>query len=164
MNEKDLITDAFNAIPADSTIFISKLTDIADRVQQLLDEKDWTQKDLAEAMGKRESEISKWLTSIHNFTLKSIAKMEAALGADIINVPLSGEISCATNYVYLKVFARSNDPQMDKFEETPVSQNPRLVNEQYLSILAEMNSLKPSYPAQSLKEEVVENEHYLIAS
>jgi len=46
-----------------------------------------SQKDLAGRMGKRPSEINKWLTGTHNFTLKSLAKMQAEFDAPIIHVP-----------------------------------------------------------------------------
>ncbi len=35
------------------------------------------QRDLANAMGKTEAEISKWLCGFHNFTIKTISKIEA---------------------------------------------------------------------------------------
>jgi transcriptional regulator with XRE-family HTH domain len=37
-------------------------------------------------MGKSESEISKWLTGLHNLELRTIYKIEAVLGEDIIEV------------------------------------------------------------------------------
>jgi hypothetical protein len=37
-------------------------------------------------MCKRDSEISKWLGGGHNFTIATIAKIEAVLGEDIISV------------------------------------------------------------------------------
>jgi transcriptional regulator with XRE-family HTH domain len=43
-----------------------------------------TQKDLADALNKEASEISKWLNGLHNIGLENITKMEAALGCDII--------------------------------------------------------------------------------
>lgn len=43
-----------------------------------------SQKALAEALGKEPSEISKWLSGMHNIGLENIAKMEAVLGQDII--------------------------------------------------------------------------------
>ena len=153
MNDQDIINDAFNAIPADSVIFVSKLGDIADRIQQLLDEKKWTQKDLAQAMGKQESEISKWLTTIHNFTLRSIAKMEAVLGADIVKIPGSQDFSSITNYVYLSVSAQSNMPLPDISYQTAPEQIPILASEntidfkQYLqsSIKQAKKELNPEY-------------------
>lgn len=61
--------------------------DIAERLHDILDEKGMTQKDLAKLMGKNESEISRWLTGMHNFTMKSIAKLHVALQAEILTVP-----------------------------------------------------------------------------
>jgi transcriptional regulator with XRE-family HTH domain len=57
------------------------------RVHELIKEKNLTQKALAEGMGKKPSEISKWLNGEHNFTLRSLAKLEAELGEPIITVP-----------------------------------------------------------------------------
>jgi transcriptional regulator with XRE-family HTH domain len=73
--------------PAEVRIFVRKYGDIVVRVHQLLREKGWTQKDLARKMEKTPSEISKWLNGDHNFTLRSLAKLEAELGTEIIYVP-----------------------------------------------------------------------------
>ncbi len=43
-----------------------------------------SQKALAQALGKEPSEISKWLSGLHNIGLENITKMEVALGRDII--------------------------------------------------------------------------------
>ena len=45
-----------------------------------------TQKDLADLLGKKESEISKWMTGTHNFTIRSIAKIESALDVSIFDI------------------------------------------------------------------------------
>jgi transcriptional regulator with XRE-family HTH domain len=45
-----------------------------------------TQKDLADLLGKKESEISKWMTGTHNFTIRSIAKIERALNVSIFDI------------------------------------------------------------------------------
>ena len=49
-------------------------------------EKNLSQKDLAHLLNKRESEISKWLTGRHNFTTQTIARIQAALHCDLINI------------------------------------------------------------------------------
>ena len=54
------------------------------RIHQLLEAKRYTQKDLAEKMKKKPSEINKWLKGNHNLTLKTLAKLEAELGEPII--------------------------------------------------------------------------------
>lgn len=74
-------------MPEDVKIFVDKYADIVVRINQLLKEKGYSQKDLAEKLDKRPSEISKWLSGDHNFTLRSIAKLEAELGETILYVP-----------------------------------------------------------------------------
>lgn len=73
--------------PEETKIFARLYADIVVRVNQLLKEKGFSQKDLADKMEKRPSEINKWLVGEHNFTLRSLAKLEAELGDTIINVP-----------------------------------------------------------------------------
>ena len=72
--------------PKETKLFVSLYADIVVRVNQILKAKNWSQKDLAERIGKRPSEISKWLKGEHNFTLKSIAKLQAELDEPIISV------------------------------------------------------------------------------
>ena len=76
--------------PEDVNIFVKKYGDIVVRVHQLLREKGITQKVLAERLEKTPSEISKWLSGDHHFTLRSLAKLEAELGCEIIHVPKAG--------------------------------------------------------------------------
>jgi len=73
--------------PKDIQIFVDKYEDITMRIHELLNSKGMSQKDLAEKLNKRPSEISKWLNDGHNLTLKTISKIEAVLDEDIINVP-----------------------------------------------------------------------------
>ena len=74
-------------MPEDVKLFVNKYADIVVRINQLLTEKGLSQKDLAEKLDKKPSEISKWLNGEHNFTLRSIAKLEAELGETILYVP-----------------------------------------------------------------------------
>lgn len=60
--------------------------DISCRILNILERKGWSKTDLAKAMGKKESEISKWISGQHNFTIQTIAKIETILGEDIISV------------------------------------------------------------------------------
>jgi len=73
--------------PKEVRIFVRKYGDIVVRINQLIREKGYSQKDLADKLQKRPSEISKWLSGDHNFTLRSLAKLEAELDAEIIYVP-----------------------------------------------------------------------------
>lgn len=87
------IEELLNTIPKDSEIFVEKSMAIANRIAMLLDANGVKQKDLAEKMGKSEAEVSKLLSGMHNYTLRSIAKMEAALGFDIICTPSTQRLS-----------------------------------------------------------------------
>lgn len=82
-----IIQDILAKTPKDVTIFVRLYGDIVIRVHELIREKGLTQQELAEKMGKKPSEISKWLSGEHNITLRSLAKLEGELGEPIIYVP-----------------------------------------------------------------------------
>jgi transcriptional regulator with XRE-family HTH domain len=84
--------------PEETKIFARLYADIVVRVSQLLKTKGLSQKDLADKLEKRPSEVNKWLIGEHNFTLRSLAKLEAELGETIINVPQRKPIG-TTGYV-----------------------------------------------------------------
>lgn len=79
--------------PKDVEIFVDWYADLVVRIHQLLREKGITQKELAERLDKRPSEISKWLNGEHNFTLRSLAKLSAELGEPLLEVPARGASS-----------------------------------------------------------------------
>jgi len=94
--------------PEEIKIFTRMYADIVVRVNQLLRAKGLNQKDLAEKMEKRPSEINKWLIGEHNFTLRSLAKLEAELGDPIINVPQTKSISSGETKRYITVYKNSH--------------------------------------------------------
>lgn len=59
---------------------------IVDRIQDILEERGLKQKDLADMLGKKESEISKWMRGTHNFTIDTILTIQNALGQPILQV------------------------------------------------------------------------------
>lgn len=61
--------------------------EIADRIDAILKKKGLSQKELAAKMGKRESEISRWLTGRQNFTTNTLADISLALGEPVVCVP-----------------------------------------------------------------------------
>jgi transcriptional regulator with XRE-family HTH domain len=63
--------------------FVEKNLEITEKVRNALILKGWNKGDLANAMGKSPSEVSKWLSGMHNLTLKSIIKMEMALDIEL---------------------------------------------------------------------------------
>jgi transcriptional regulator with XRE-family HTH domain len=73
--------------PPETRQFVRHYGELVLRIHEILTDRAWSQKILAEKMGKRPSEISKWLSGEHNFTLRSIAKLEVELGEDLIQIP-----------------------------------------------------------------------------
>ena len=72
--------------PKETRIFVKLYADIVVRINQILKSKGWSQKELASKIGKNPSEINKWLKGEHNFTLRSLAKLQAELEETIIEV------------------------------------------------------------------------------
>ncbi len=60
---------------------------IVDRIHDILESKGLKQKDLANLLGKKESEISRWMRGTHNFTIDTIASIEESLGEAILQIP-----------------------------------------------------------------------------
>jgi transcriptional regulator with XRE-family HTH domain len=56
---------------------------IAEQIALILKDKKMTQKDLADRLGKNESEISKWLSGFHNLTKDTESLIEYHLGVNI---------------------------------------------------------------------------------
>jgi ribosome-binding protein aMBF1 (putative translation factor) len=85
--------------------FIEKNLAITEKVRLAMENKGWKSQDLAKAMNKNPSEVSKWLTGMHNLTLKSIIKMEVALGIDLMHTEPVKEYE----YVYLGSIQNQKD-------------------------------------------------------
>lgn len=75
-------------ITEDARYTVNLSDDIVDQINLYLKQNSWTQKDLANALGKSPSEISKWLQYGHNFTCRTIGKLSAAFGKDLVVTPL----------------------------------------------------------------------------
>ena len=86
MIQNDLFRQYLAAIPAEQKAEFELSYGIAERISEILKSKGLTQKEFAGQLNKRESEISKWLTGRHNFTMQTIAKIETALGCRLIEV------------------------------------------------------------------------------
>lgn len=89
MKKENLLESRLQEIPKDIEEFVSLSFDVSDRIRDLLEKKGWSQKKLAKLLGKRESEVSKWLRGTHNFTLETIAKISIVLKDKLIYVPAS---------------------------------------------------------------------------
>ena len=84
MVTNELFRQCLSAIPLKQRAEFDLAYSIAERLDAVLKKKGITQHELARRMGKRDSEVSKWLTGRHNFTTSTIARIEEAIGDKLI--------------------------------------------------------------------------------
>lgn len=60
--------------------------EISNRIDALMREKGLNKKQFAEAIGRRPSEITKWLSGEHNFTVKTLGMLSAFFGQPIVTI------------------------------------------------------------------------------
>ncbi len=78
-NEQEFFKRFSESIPDETKNYVRLSMDIVSQINTMLSNENLTQRDLADKLGKKESEISKWLSGNHNFTIKSLAKIETVL-------------------------------------------------------------------------------------
>lgn len=84
VNTVALFDEGLTTISADVKMELDMSFALADKIDGILREKNITQKQLAKRMGKTEAEVSRWLGGTHNFTLRTIAKISAALEVNLL--------------------------------------------------------------------------------
>ncbi|MEX2410801.1 MAG: helix-turn-helix transcriptional regulator [Candidatus Paceibacterota bacterium] len=86
--KSDKILQEFLSLESVDEKFIDKQMTIAAQIDNYLKENGWTQKELAEKAGfKSQSQLTEIMSGHGNPTLKTITKLEEALGKDIIVSP-----------------------------------------------------------------------------
>lgn len=81
--------DALRGMDPEERILVDTQMAIATRIDELCQERGLTQKDLADLLDMHESQVSRILSGCQNLTLRTLARIEARLGAKIINVVAS---------------------------------------------------------------------------
>jgi ribosome-binding protein aMBF1 (putative translation factor) len=79
-----IIQEALRNIDPTRREMVRRRMMISARIDDALKAKGWTQKQLADIMGKRPSEVTKWLSGNHNFTLETISLIEKNLEITLI--------------------------------------------------------------------------------
>lgn len=82
----ELFREAVANVPEDVRLETDWSFAISDKIADALEKKGMTQKMFAKQIGKTETEVSRWLSGTHNFTLRTIAKISSVLGMNIITV------------------------------------------------------------------------------
>ncbi len=103
-----LFDQALQQVPNDVKSFVDNSFDIVNQIHEILRKQGRSQRDLSDLLGKKESEISKWMQGTHNFTIRSISKIEAVLDEKIITTPQKVKTKSVTKFVPVKVHSSVN--------------------------------------------------------
>ncbi len=80
------LQEIFNEIPKEKREETRLSFAISNKLDALMKERGLNRKQLAEAMGKRPNEVTRWLSGEHNFTISTLAMLSAFFGKSIITV------------------------------------------------------------------------------
>jgi len=128
-----------NRIPAFKKRMMEISFDITAQIYEYMKNgNNMTQKELAKKLNKKESEISKWLTGGHNFTIETIAKIEEVLNQKILVVPMFAQEDLGIKYSSSKTVTIIVSPT--KIADVEYSDS-LIKNRENLSL----KYLKPSY-------------------
>lgn len=72
----------FEGVPKETTRFIEFSMKISEKILDLLDEQEIGKREFARSIGKKESQISEWLSGMHNFTIRTLAEISAKYELD----------------------------------------------------------------------------------
>ena len=87
MDNNNLIEQLLNYISPEESQRIENRMLVAAKIDDALKANGWKKKDLMEAMGKRnQSEITKWLSGTHNFTIDTLTDLSRVLGVNFLNI------------------------------------------------------------------------------
>lgn len=82
----DSLHELMGEIPLQVQLQTKMSVEIAHRIESLMRENGYTKKQFAENLGRRPSEITKWLSGEHNFTIATLSRLSAFFGQPIISV------------------------------------------------------------------------------
>lgn len=98
--KSQFVKNMINEIPEDIKLFSSIYAELTLKINEALKSQGLSKKDLAERLEKKPSEISKWLNGEHNFTLRSLCKLQCELGIELIKIPREEDLKELSNEVY----------------------------------------------------------------
>ena len=74
------------AVPADIQHEADMEIASSNRISELMAERGLSKLEFAQALGKRPSEVTKWLSGQHNFTIRTLALLSAFFGKSLVRV------------------------------------------------------------------------------
>lgn len=83
---KEAYRKMVDSVPDEIKMRVDLSFDISNRIASLMEERKLSKKQFAEALGKRPSEITKWLSGQHNFTISTLAMLSAFFREPIVSI------------------------------------------------------------------------------
>lgn len=83
--KKDLLNDLLSTIRADEQSKTDKKMILAVKIANAIKAKGHNKSEFAEVLGKQPSEISKWLSGTHNFTVETLMDIEQVLSIQLLD-------------------------------------------------------------------------------
>lgn len=80
------LSELIDEMPGEVKLRMQLSMQIAKRIAFLMAERGLTRKKFADELGRRPSEITKWLSGHHNFTISTLGRISAYFGEPIISV------------------------------------------------------------------------------
>ncbi len=87
MKNNDSLSELINSMPEELQIRSQLSISIAHKIEAMMAARGYSRKQFAEALGRRPSEITKWLSGEHNFTISTLARLGTFFGEPVIRVP-----------------------------------------------------------------------------
>lgn len=89
---RSIIDEILDSITDEESMRTSKRMSLAMKIDEAMKAKRRKNKDLANALDKELSVITKWLSGTHNFTVDTLCDIERVLNIEIINVDIKPKI------------------------------------------------------------------------
>lgn len=83
--ESDLLSGLLSEITPEEQEKTNKRMQLAARIDKARAKKGWSRKQLANRLGKHPSEVSKWLSGTHNFTIDTLFELEDVLQVKFVH-------------------------------------------------------------------------------
>lgn len=74
------------AVPADIQQEVDLEVAISNRINDLMAQRGLSKQQFAQALGKRPSEVTKWLSGQHNFTIRTLTLLSTFFGEPLVRI------------------------------------------------------------------------------
>ena len=78
--------EMLSAVPADIQQEVDLEFAISNRIHDLMTQRGLSKLEFAQALGKRPSEVTKWLSGQHNFTVRTLSLLSKFFGESLVSV------------------------------------------------------------------------------